>query len=122
MSNLIKSYLSIFLASVGMLFVSLPAMGADSPTGQSIINCSVEGLSEDYKSHVCLPLQAKANELLGGYAKAPEPTLMIEKLNMLEYRAKGVDAIISSTKKTSSVNPSGGTSGGTITEVPWTLQ
>ena len=122
MSNLVKSYAPILLASVGMM-VSLPALGADSGTvsATSIVNCTGSS-NQDYVDKVCLPLQGYDNGLLNGVAKAPDPKVMTQKLDMDEYRAKGVAAIIefqSTTGGSSTVN-----SGGTTTtepETPWHL-
>lgn len=123
MSNLVKSYAPILLASVGMMMVSLPALGADSGTvsATSIVDCT-NSTNQDYIDKVCLPLQQYANGLLNGAAKAPDPTLMTQKLNIDDYRAKGVAAIIQfqSTTGGSSTIPSGGTTT-TEPETPWHL-
>lgn len=122
MSNLVKSYAPILLASVGMM-ISLPAMGAESGavSGSSIVKCS-GSTNQDFVDKVCLPLQQYADGLLGTSAKAPDPVVMKEPLNMNEYRAKGVDAIIQfqSTTGQSSTIPSGGTTT-TEPETPWHL-
>lgn len=120
MSNLIKTYAPILLASVGIM-LSLPAMGADSGgvSGSSIIKC--DGIpNQDYVTNVCLPLQTKADDLLNNTAKAPAPIIMTQQLNIDEYRAKGIDAIIKSTSGQSTVIPGGGTTT-TEPETPWHL-
>lgn len=118
MSNLIKSYAPILLASAGMVFFSSPAMGAT--TGESIINCDSASYSDDYKVNVCKPLQDRADELLTGRAKAADPILMTEKLNIEDYRAKGIQAVVAASKGSSSVNPAGGSTS-QKDEIPWSL-
>lgn len=121
MSNLIKFFAPVLLASVGTM-VSLPALAADTGTavsGSSIINCSGSA-NQDYVDKVCVPLQQNADSLLSGAAKAPDPILMTQKLNIDDYRLKGVDAIINSTSGQSNVIP--GTETTTTQPVePWHL-
>lgn len=123
MSNLIKTYGTLILASSGLLFVSLPAHSADAPavTGSSIINCSGASLDPDYVQLVCLPLQKNADDLLNGKAKAAAPIIMTQQLDIDEYRAKGVGAIIKSSQEENNVNSGLGSGNQNKVEVPWSL-
>lgn len=123
MSKLIRSFAPVLLASVGMM-VSLPALAAESGgavSGSSLVTCSSESTpNQDYLDKVCVPLQQYADSLLNNAAKAPDPVLMTQKLNIDDYRIKGVDAIIKSTTGQSSVIPGTGTTT-TQPEAPWHL-
>lgn len=108
MSNLMKSCASILFASSVGVMVSLPVLAAEGGvSGASIISCD-NIPNQDYVTNVCLPLQSKADDLLNNTAKAPAPIIMTERLNIDEYRAKGIDAIINSTTGKTNVIPSSG--------------
>jgi hypothetical protein len=108
MSDFIK-YIKASVLGGALFFSVLPASHADTGvSGTSIIDCSVAGLSEDYKSQVCIPLQNRVDQLLNGIAQPPIPTVMKEALNIQEYRAKGVNAIIKFSKDNNNINSSAG--------------
>lgn len=115
------------------LFLGL-LMCSFSASAVSLVNCSGVGNepSENFKKHVCVPLQKEADQLLNkpeGRARAAEPILMTQKLNIQEYRDKGIAAVVqfskgqsavnSSTANTNSTSTTGGT--GSTSETPWFL-
>ncbi len=121
-----SSYIKYIKASVigsALFFSVLPASHADTGvSGMSLIDCSVTGLSEDYKAQVCKPLQARVDQLLNGNAQAPAPIVMKEPLDIKQYQAQGINAIIKYSKDNSNINPAAG--GGLKPEdsSTWTLQ
>ena len=108
MSNkLMKSCIPVFLtaASMAMLLICSAAKGQAS--GESIIKCDMPGLSSDYIEKVCKPLQISTNSLLSGPAKAADPIIITEKLNMTEYRSDKVNAVIAASKDSKNLIPIG---------------
>lgn len=103
-----SSYIQASVLSGILLFSALPAMAADSGgvSGASIIDCSSSGLSADYVQNVCKPLQSEVDQLLNGVAQPPKPIVMKDPLDMQQYRASGINAIVQFTKNNNQVNSS----------------
>ena len=91
--NSSASFKKIPLLAV-LFFSSSAAVAAD---GKSFLDCSNRaGESQAYIDSVCIPVQNHINELFSSSAQAPSPIVMTNLLDMQDYRAKGIAAIVQS--------------------------
>jgi hypothetical protein len=87
MSGLKRKFGILIRASVCGVVLVAPSVSL-AVSSSSLLDCS--GGSSLYVSNVCTPLQKHIQDLLDKTARAPDPIIMTQPLNINDYQAKGI--------------------------------